>query len=80
MITHSSITDRELFHLIRKGSILIAGNQKLRIYGHLNCKSGKRMLRKNRVFFFSEEEAIAMGFRPCGNCNNKKYLEYKSHK
>jgi len=40
-----------------------------RIFGRLDCASGKRKMRKeNRVFFRSWEEAIACGFRPCKIC------------
>lgn len=62
--------------LIRKGLITLGGNKKLKIYGHLNCKSGKRMNRENRVFFTDEKEAIAIGFRPCGNCKRNLYQKW----
>ena len=54
--------------LIRAGVIRYAGNRKLNIYGKLGCASGKRMKPGNRVFFTSEEEALALGFRPCRHC------------
>lgn len=56
----------------------MGGNLKLKIYGKLNCKSGKRMKKQNRVFFSSEEEAIEHNFRPCGHCMKSKYKTWKN--
>jgi len=68
MWRHAHLTDPELFHLLRRGAIAFAGNRRLKIYGRLNCASGKRMKRENRVFFASKAEALAAGYRPCGHC------------
>ena len=83
MIRHDDIENneqgkRELHQLIRQKRILSGGNLRLKIYGTLQCASGKRMLRGNRVFFSSEEEAISNGFRPCGNCMKVKYRQWKN--
>ena len=59
---------------IRQKEICFGGNEKLKIYGTLECKFGKRMKQKNRIFFVSENEALKNGFRPCGHCMK---LEYK---
>ena len=64
--------------LLDTKQITSAGNRKLKIYGKLNCWSGKRMNIENRVFFASEAEAVVHGFRPCGNCMREKYTEWKS--
>lgn len=82
MKTHQSLldekgTNRVLLSLIKNRKILWAGNRKLKIYGKLNCKSGKRMKTQNRVFFQNEQEAIALGFRPCGHCMRLEYLDWK---
>jgi methylphosphotriester-DNA--protein-cysteine methyltransferase len=69
---------RQLKASIDKGEIQLAGNRKLKIYGTLNCASGKRMRMDNRVFFKSEEEAINMGYRPCGHCMRTAYLQWKA--
>jgi len=50
----------------------------LKIYGTLNCKSGKRMKMVNRIFFRLEYEAISLGYRPCGHCMKKKYEVWKN--
>ena len=50
MILHDEISDRVLFRKIKHGTIVLAGNRKLRIYGKLGCVFGKRMKRENRVF------------------------------
>ena len=52
---------RQLKLLVDNGDILFGGNAQLKIYGRLNCKSGKRLKVKNRVFFATEQEAIKMG-------------------
>jgi methylphosphotriester-DNA--protein-cysteine methyltransferase len=77
MITHGDINSKTLFRQIRNKEIGLAGNRKLRIYGKLNCKSGKKMKRANRVFFSNEEEAIKNFYRPCGHCMNEKYKVWK---
>ncbi|HCM77179.1 MAG TPA: metal-binding protein [Cytophagales bacterium] len=68
MMRHSDIIKSELTRKIKSGAITLAGNARLKIYGSLNCKSGKRMHIRNRVFFANEKEAIQSGYRPCGNC------------
>jgi alkylated DNA repair dioxygenase AlkB len=77
MIRHISLDDLELKKNIRTGLFSFAGNARLKIYGKLNCRSGKRMRRENRVFFRSEREAIQQGFRPCGHCMGSNYKNYK---
>ncbi|WP_235528591.1 Ada metal-binding domain-containing protein [Pedobacter sp. Leaf194] len=61
---------------VKNKKICFAGNRRLKIYGNLNCKSGKRMKMENRVFFATESDAIAHGFRPCGNCLKQKYKRW----
>jgi hypothetical protein len=84
MITHADLGDttfkrsRRLKELLNKGELQLAGNRKLKIYGTLNCSSGKRMKISNRVFFESEAEVEAMGYRPCAHCMRKAYLEWKA--
>ena len=77
MINHNDISSGVLFRKIKNKQIALAGNKKLKIYGTLNCTSGKRMKKENRVFFFSEEEAQKSGYRPCGNCLRIKYNDWK---
>jgi len=72
MIRHSEISNEELRQKIKQKKICLGGNIKLKIYGKLNCKSGKRMKRENRVFFHSETEAIELGFRSCRRCLKMK--------
>jgi methylphosphotriester-DNA--protein-cysteine methyltransferase len=67
------MTDTEFKRLVQSGGIRFAGNRKLKIYGRLNCASGKRMKKVNRVFFTSEEEAVRFGYRPCGHCMRMEY-------
>lgn len=78
MLNHSEIPDPVLRSLIRKGEICFGGNKKLKIYGRLGCRSGKRLYKDNRVFFISEQEALQKGFRPCGHCMRDAYKQWKS--
>ncbi|TGN09834.1 Ada metal-binding domain-containing protein [Leptospira ilyithenensis] len=80
MIRHNQISDTELRKQIRNRIIVLGGNAKLKIYGKLGCKSGKRMKRENRVFFSSEKEAIHRGYRPCGHCLKEDYQNWKRTK
>jgi hypothetical protein len=74
---HVEISDPELHKQIRQQQISLGGNVKLKIYGKLNCRSGKRMKKENRVFFHSQAEAIRQGFRPCGHCLTSDYKKWK---
>lgn len=73
MIKHIEISDAELYNKIRRKEISFGGNIKLKIYGTLQCRSGKRMKRKTRIFFSSERDAIEKGYRPCGHCMKTEY-------
>jgi methylphosphotriester-DNA--protein-cysteine methyltransferase len=50
---------------------LYAGWRPGKIFGRLNCKSGLRMKKGNRVFFLTYQDAIDSGYRPCKNCKPK---------
>ena len=77
MIRHLELSIDELRKKIRNGEIRFGGNNKIKIFGKLDCSSGKRMKKDNRVFFNSKQEAIQFGFRPCGHCMRKEYLDWK---
>lgn len=63
---------------------LFGGNSRARIYGRLDCSSALRALaagrtyRKYRVFFTDEQTAIEAGYRPCGHCMRKRYLNWRA--
>jgi methylphosphotriester-DNA--protein-cysteine methyltransferase len=76
MLRHSDITASGIIRAIKKKEICFGGNLKLKIYGTLRCRSGKRMNKENRVFFLSEQQAIDEGFRPYGNCMKKEYTAW----
>jgi methylphosphotriester-DNA--protein-cysteine methyltransferase len=78
MLGHQGIDKRKLLKLIRSREIEFAGNKKLKIYGMLNCKSGRKMKKENRVFFKTEVEAMNLGFRPCGHCMKNEFGKWKS--
>ncbi len=50
MIKHIDITYEDLRRQIKHKQIAFAGNIRLKIYGTLHCKSGKRMKKENRIF------------------------------
>jgi methylphosphotriester-DNA--protein-cysteine methyltransferase len=77
MTAHLRLNTLELQRGIRQHKIKFAGNLKLKIYGMLQCASGKRIKKENRVFFENEREAIKEGFRPCGHCMRKSFLLWK---
>ncbi len=78
MVHHSDLQKMDVLNQIKKRTILLGGNRKLRIYGQLNCASGKRMKADNRVFFKNEQEAIHLGYRPCGHCMREAYGKWKN--
>lgn len=76
MWNHWELENAELHRMLKSGEIQWGGNLRDKIYGKLTCGGGKRLLRTNRVFFASEEEARARGFVPCGNCMKAAYRQY----
>ncbi|NCT73521.1 MAG: metal-binding protein [Chitinophagaceae bacterium] len=74
---HQHTTDQDLWRLIRSRQIKWAGHKRLKIYGTLHCRSGKRMKRGNRIFFTDEKAALRAGFRPCAHCCRAAYLKWK---
>ncbi|MBX7127598.1 MAG: metal-binding protein [Cyclobacteriaceae bacterium] len=77
MWLHDVLSDQAVRSLIRSGNVVLAGNRRLGIFGSLNCASGKRLHRDNRIFFGSEQEARAEGYRPCGHCMRNEYQRWK---
>lgn len=62
----------------------LGGNSKAKIYGRLDCTAALSAIQKfpgsyekQRVFFADEKTALAAGYRPCGRCMRKEYLEYQ---
>lgn len=45
-----------------------AGWQLGKIFGRLDCKSGMRMKKENRVFFLTWKDSIEAGYQPCKKC------------
>ena len=77
MVSHLELSDKDLRSKIKQQEICFAGNRKLKIYGTLACRSGKKMKRENRVFFRIENEALAKNFRPCAHCMKANYKKWK---
>ena len=70
---------RMLLQKIKSGEIALGGNRKLKIYGRLDCRAGKRMKAENRIFFENESEAIDLAYRPCAVCMRNEYLLWKEN-
>lgn len=77
MIKHTDINNAKLHQKIKRKEIIYGGNLSLKIYGTLQCKSGKRMKKKNRIFFNTILQAKELGFRPCGHCLRADYKIWK---
>ena len=76
---HLFLSNAGVRRLIRQRRITFAGwNGREKIYGLLSCKSGKRMLPKNRVFFADEAQALERGFRPCAKCMPEAYKKWRA--
>lgn len=78
MIEHSQLSSENIRSKIRRREIRFGGNKKLKIYGLLSCRSGKRMKMNNRVFFADEKEALQNNYRPCGHCMKEAYKLWKN--
>jgi methylphosphotriester-DNA--protein-cysteine methyltransferase len=64
-----------LYSILKNGQIIrseipgeYAGWAPGKIFGRLDCKSGMRMKKTNRLFFHTLEDAVLEGYRPCKNC------------
>lgn len=62
---------------------ILGGNRNGKLYGRLDCPTALRYVaqgtyQKCRVFFQSEADAIACGFRPCARCLPEKYAAWKA--
>jgi len=63
---------------------VLGGHRRNRIYGRLGCPSALRAIARggyviNRVFFASEHDAIAAGYRPCSVCLPGAYAAWKAN-
>ncbi len=59
-----------------------AGHKFYKIFGRLDCGTGKKLMAKeNRVFFHTLEDAVNQGYRPCKNCRpiNEEDFERIKH-
>ncbi|MEI6731349.1 MAG: Ada metal-binding domain-containing protein [archaeon] len=74
----------KLYKILKKGKIVeseipgkYGGYKPRKIFGRLDCKSGMRMKKENRVFFHTLEDAVMEGYRPCGNCRPLDEKEFE---
>lgn len=74
----SFIRLRVLATLVQNGTVMLGGNRPGKIYGRLDCRTGKRMKPENRVFFQNKAEAVTLGYRPCAICLPEAYKLWKA--
>ena len=67
------------YKILQNGTIIessipgkYAGWRPGKIFGRLDCKSGVRMRKENRVFFLTWDDAINQHYRPCKKCKPQK--------
>lgn len=77
----------KLYTILREGELIqspwpgkYAGYRRGKIFGRLDCKTGMRMKKENRVFFHSLEDAVLEGYRPCMNCRPMDEDDFKAVK
>ena len=62
----------------------LGGHSRQRVYGRLDCPVALSLIRRGRnrreyrVFFASEADAVAAGYRPCGACMRAEYAAWKA--
>jgi methylphosphotriester-DNA--protein-cysteine methyltransferase len=66
MHLYTILKDGEFIQSLIPG--VYAGWSTGKIFGRLDCKSGMRMKKENRVFFHTLEDAVNEGYRPCKKC------------
>ena len=59
------------------------GHRRTKIYGRLDCPGARYWISKGhyvkeRVFFATEADAVAAGYRPCARCVRAEYEVWKS--
>lgn len=60
----------------------LGGHRRLKVFGRLDCHSAVRAIGRgqyvrHRVFFASEVDARACGYRPCARCLPAEYRAWK---
>lgn len=71
LLIHSSHspTEETRYHISKKDEeITYVGNKKSMKFHYPSCKGVQTMSDKNKVNFYSREEAILLGYEPCGQC------------
>jgi len=76
-----------MYKILKNGEIVessisgeYAGWRPGKIFGSLDCKSGMRMNKENRVFFHTLADAVNEGYRPCKNCKPMGFDEWEQVK
>jgi methylphosphotriester-DNA--protein-cysteine methyltransferase len=62
---------------------VLGGHRRTRVYGRLDCRAALAAIRRGgyaqrRVFFASEADAVAAGYRPCAVCLPGEYRAWRA--
>jgi methylphosphotriester-DNA--protein-cysteine methyltransferase len=63
--------------------VTYGGHRRTRVYGRLDCRAALAAIRRggyvrHRVFFASEADAVAAGYRPCAVCLPAEYRAWRA--
>ncbi|ATJ85528.1 Ada metal-binding domain-containing protein [Ralstonia solanacearum] len=63
----------------------LGGHRRTRLYGRLDCRAARRAIARggyvrHRVFFLTEADTRAAGYRPCAVCLPQAYAAWKREK
>ncbi len=63
----------------------LGGHRRTHLYGRLDCRAARRAIAcggyvRHRVFFLTEADARAAGYRPCAVCLPQAYAAWKREK
>lgn len=66
---HSKSTRSAMAEESNDPVVLYIGNRNSHVFHKLDCDSIRTMKEKNKVEFFSREDAVEMKYQPCDRCN-----------
>lgn len=49
--------------------VMYIGNKNSKVFHYPDCKSVSTMKEKNKIEFYSREEAVTLNYKPCGACH-----------
>ena len=83
VVTKWLVGKAQILHTLQNGHIVMhsdgksividnrhqyVGNRNSDVFHHYYCSSVEKMKAKNKVFYYTREEVVCYGYRPCKNC------------